>query len=71
MDSDISPADEKLKTQSEGASGSIELISHSMDNNGPMFVSSITKDEPIVTRKELWSYYCKLCLPFPVQPPLC
>lgn len=23
----------------------------------PVFVSSINKDEPIVTRKELWSYY--------------
>jgi hypothetical protein len=23
----------------------------------PLFVSSIRKDEPIVTRKELWSYY--------------
>lgn len=25
---------------------------------GPLFVSSISKDEPIVTRQELWSYYC-------------
>lgn len=25
--------------------------------SGPAFVSSISKDEPIVTRKELWSYY--------------
>ena len=24
---------------------------------GPLFVSSIRKDEPIVTRMELWSYY--------------
>lgn len=64
MDNDSGPADEKSKTQSERASGSIELISNSMDNNGPMFVSSIMRDEPIVTRKELWSYYCELYLPF-------
>lgn len=25
----------------------------------PWFVSSISKDEPIVTRIELWSYYCQ------------
>jgi hypothetical protein len=25
---------------------------------GPLFISSISKDEPLVTRKELWSYYC-------------
>lgn len=29
-------------------------------SRGPVFVSSISKDEPIVTRKELWSYYCAL-----------
>ncbi|KAH9482270.1 Autophagy-related protein 22 [Psilocybe cubensis] len=52
---DSGTADEK--TQMERGSGSSELISNSMDNDGPMFVSSITKDEPIVTRKELWSYY--------------
>jgi hypothetical protein len=23
----------------------------------PLFISSIRKDEPIVTRRELWSYY--------------
>ena len=27
------------------------------------FVSSIKKDEPIVTRSELWSYYCQPSLP--------
>jgi len=26
---------------------------------GPEFVSSIPDNEPIVTRKELWSYYCE------------
>jgi len=25
---------------------------------GPLLISSISKDEPLVTRKELWSYYC-------------
>lgn len=24
----------------------------------PLLVSSISKDEPIVSRRELWSYYC-------------
>lgn len=28
-------------------------------SGGVQFVSNITKDEPIVTRRELWSYYCK------------
>jgi len=29
------------------------------DNIGgePLFISSISKDEPVVTRRELWSYY--------------
>jgi len=27
------------------------------DGKAPVFVSSIRKDEPIVTRRELWSYY--------------
>jgi hypothetical protein len=26
----------------------------------PGFVSVVTGEEPIVTRKELWSYYCEL-----------
>jgi hypothetical protein len=26
----------------------------------PRFVSVVTGEEPIVTRKELWSYYCEL-----------
>ena len=25
---------------------------------GPLLISTINKDEPIVTRRELWSYYC-------------
>jgi len=28
-----------------------------LESNKPIFVSSLSKDEPIVTRKELWSYY--------------
>lgn len=24
---------------------------------GPAFVSSVSKDEPVTTRRELWSYY--------------
>ena len=26
--------------------------------HNPLLVSSISQDEPIVTRRELWSYYC-------------
>ena len=32
---------------------------------GPLFVSSIRKDEPIVTRIELWSYYRRSLFLFP------
>jgi hypothetical protein len=28
------------------------------NRKAPVLVSSLSKDEPIVTRKELWSYYC-------------
>ena len=28
-------------------------------NGGIHFVSTISKDEPVVTRRELWSYYSK------------
>ena len=30
---------------------------------GPLLISTINKDEPIVTRRELWSYYCLSSLP--------
>lgn len=30
--------------------------------DGPQFVSTISDAEPIVTRKELWSYYCALSI---------
>ncbi len=30
------------------------------NRTGIQFVSSISKDEPVVTRRELWSYYCTL-----------
>jgi hypothetical protein len=26
--------------------------------HNPLFVSSINANEPVVTRRELWSYYC-------------
>lgn len=29
---------------------------------GTVLISSLSKDEPIVTRKELWSYYCEFLL---------
>ncbi|PPQ70377.1 hypothetical protein CVT26_013842 [Gymnopilus dilepis] len=48
--------DEKSSKHVEGAS---EVVAGSGEDNGngPMFVSSISKDEPFVTRKELWAYY--------------
>lgn len=36
------------------SNGSVERRS-----GGPQFVSTINKDEPIVTRRELWAYYSK------------
>lgn len=33
----------------------------------PLFVSSIRKDEPIVTRIELWSYYRQSLFLFPLE----
>lgn len=30
-------------------------------SKGTVLISSISKDEPIVTRRELWSYYRELC----------
>lgn len=42
--------------------------------NDPQFVHTATDDEPIVTRKELWSYYCALwdyrTYKLPVNQPL-
>ena len=54
-----------LEDKQELVQVSVEIGNHSDDAGGkerapePLFVSSIRKDElePIVTRKELWSYY--------------
>ncbi|KAF8204562.1 MFS general substrate transporter [Pholiota molesta] len=48
-----------LSEKSKEASTEIERVEDNVGkrSKGPTFVSSITKDEPIVTRKELWSYY--------------
>ncbi|KAF8166982.1 MFS general substrate transporter [Pholiota molesta] len=48
-----------LSEKSKEASTEIERVDDNVGkrSKGPTFVSSITKDEPIVTRKELWSYY--------------
>ncbi|KAF8958500.1 MFS general substrate transporter [Flammula alnicola] len=48
QDIDLAPSEEKLKERS---------LDVWRSHNGPTFVSSIRKDEPIVTRRELWSYY--------------
>jgi hypothetical protein len=42
--------DLNLKTTDAGGRGKVLA---------PLFVSSTRKDEPIVTRMELWSYYCQ------------
>jgi hypothetical protein len=49
-----------LSEKSKEASTEIERTEDNVGkrSKGPTFVSSITKDEPVVTRKELWSYYC-------------
>lgn len=49
--------DANLVTNSDGSNPGGGEIGTSF--GGPEFVSSIADNEPIVTRKELWSYYCK------------
>ncbi|KAF8165860.1 MFS general substrate transporter [Crassisporium funariophilum] len=50
---------EKSKDISVDYANATDLKAEVIDKVGgaPVFVSSISKDEPIVTRKELWSYY--------------
>lgn len=46
----------------EKDSDSIGSLEGSPQPHGTLdFVSSIRKDEPIVTRRELWSYYSSFC----------
>jgi len=33
--------------------------SPSEEKTRPVFISTVNKDEPVVTRRELWSYYCE------------
>ena len=53
---------EKQEEDSVQNEGNIDLKTSIGNTSGgrgaPAFVSSIRKDEPIVTRRELWSYYC-------------
>ncbi|KAF8914395.1 autophagy-related protein 22-like protein [Gymnopilus junonius] len=53
-DNDLVQMDEKSSKHAVG-----DLVTGSVEDNssGPVFVSSINNDEPIVTRKELWAYY--------------
>ena len=37
--------------------GDLKTSINDTTSGGPIFVSSIRDDEPIVTRRELWSYY--------------
>ena len=48
------PVDQSRPEADRKSSGSAERKS-----TGLQFVSTVSKDEPIVTRRELWSYYCK------------
>ncbi|KAG7097487.1 hypothetical protein E1B28_004829, partial [Marasmius oreades] len=48
----------------DSKTSSVEIASVNHDATGPQrrkggiaFVSSISKNEPVVTRRELWSYY--------------
>jgi hypothetical protein len=36
--------------------------------HNPLFVSSINANEPVVTRRELWSYYCTCFLSSTILP---
>ncbi|KAH8834396.1 MFS general substrate transporter [Flagelloscypha sp. PMI_526] len=48
------PLDSKVSEESEIPAEIPEVIKKS---KAPAFVSTISKDEPLVTRRELWSYY--------------
>jgi hypothetical protein len=49
---------------------STPAVVYNRKRSGPAFVSSISKNEPVVTRRELWSYYRMLfsCYLVSVQP---
>lgn len=53
------PADTiPAEIESQSKSSSIEIQQPELQKRkGITFISSVTKDEPIVTKKELWSYY--------------
>ena len=53
MNAPLVSGDAESKFTDEG----VVTVSPTTANDPP--ISSIDKNEPIVTRKELWSYYCK------------
>lgn len=58
--SDLTPS-EKSKRDSleptDDLGATVFTDSVAIQTKGPTFVSSITKNEPIVSRRELWAYY--------------
>ena len=63
-DNDVSIFEEKPKENSVviDSNPKFEAVNNVSGGLGrpSLFVSSINKDEPIVTRRELWSYYRQL-----------
>lgn len=53
------PVPEPAKDKLDIARDSVVPASLDYDGKDPVVISSLSKDEPIVTRKELWSYYCE------------
>lgn len=48
---------EATKDSGDSKASSVELEQVARQRKTPAFVSSISTNEPIVTRRELWSYY--------------
>jgi hypothetical protein len=42
----------------DDSSGAIQKLDSDAQPPSGLFISSISKDEPVVTRAELWAYYC-------------
>ena len=57
-DSGLNARDEKQKKVSVVISADPITVDRAESGSRPPLYSSIGKDEPIVTRRELWSYYC-------------
>jgi hypothetical protein len=50
-------ASEKAK-DFDDSTGAVQQLDTNAQPSSGLFISSISKDEPIVTRAELWAYYC-------------